>query len=691
MTTCRRFSSPLHPVFLATCLLAAALAGCSGGGGGGGAAPAAPPTIALVAPATGLTLGGSVVITGTGFSVSPPPTVTFDTSAATVTGATATALTLTAPAHAAGAVTITVTNPDGQSATRAAAFTYVTPPAPVLSALSAGVGGTAGGTTLTLTGTHFLPPVTVSFGAATASPINESATSLQVVTPAGAAGAVDVVVHNADGQSSNALPFTYVTGTPPPVVSSIAPASGPTAGGITAVITGANFSLAPPPTVTIGNAAAAVLASTETTVTLTSPAGSAGAADVVVTNGDGQSATLAAGFTFVPRPSVASVNPTSGTTAGGDQVVVSGSGFSTAVAPTVLVGATAATVTAHSATSLTVTTPPNAAGVEPVTVRNPDGQVSTEAVSFTYVAPTGGTAPTVVSVQNAANGQPRGAIAGGETVNVSGTGFAAGATVSFGAAAATNVQVVSPTLLTALTPVNQPQGTVDVTVTVAGLSGTLHQGFTFLGPAPSVVAFNVLGAPAAGGGLLLIKGSHLRADTGVTFGGTAAAFSSFNAANGTTFLFDELTVVIPPSPLGPAVDGFVDVVVTNPDGQSFTLPPKVAPTLVAWPGNFHYGNAPNPTSFSPGSGKGLDVTLSGTDFSADTTGARVGLQVLFSGPSAATLVIVSKSPTAIVVTIPQNRINACPRDANNVPIPCYCFTVNNFDFQSATRCGYVVP
>jgi hypothetical protein len=74
-----------------------------------------------------------------------------------------------------------------------------------------------------------------------------------------------------------------------------------------------------------------------------------------------------------------------------------------------------------------------------------------------------------------------GPVAGGTAVTITGTNFAAGATVSFGSAAATNVTVVSSTSITATTPAGSA-GAVTVTVTNPGSqSGSLSNGFTYSG------------------------------------------------------------------------------------------------------------------------------------------------------------------------------------------------------------------
>ena len=94
-------------------------------GGGGGGNPA--PTIILVAPILGSTLGGTALtVTGTGFAAGASLKVG-GTAAVQVNVASAGVLTALTPAHVAGATDVTVTNPDGQSATLAGGFTFVPP------------------------------------------------------------------------------------------------------------------------------------------------------------------------------------------------------------------------------------------------------------------------------------------------------------------------------------------------------------------------------------------------------------------------------------------------------------------------------------------------------------------------------------------------------------------------------------
>jgi hypothetical protein len=85
---------------------------------------------------------------------------------------------------------------------------------------------------------------------------------------------------------------------PAPFISDISPNSGPDAGGTSVTISGTNFQTGA--TVALGGQSATEVAvsSAKTSITAVTPAGTVGAADVKVTNPDGKSYTLTAGFTY---------------------------------------------------------------------------------------------------------------------------------------------------------------------------------------------------------------------------------------------------------------------------------------------------------------------------------------------------------------------------------------------------------
>jgi hypothetical protein len=80
--------------------------------------------------------------------------------------------------------------------------------------------------------------------------------------------------------------------------------------------------------------------------------------------------------------------------------------------------------------------------------------------------------------------------AGGTKVTITGTNFAAGATVTIGGVAATGIQVVSATSITATTGAGAG-ATADVIVTVAGQSGRLTGGYTYQAAVDALLTFTI--------------------------------------------------------------------------------------------------------------------------------------------------------------------------------------------------------
>lgn len=181
---------------------------------------------------------------------------------------------------------------------------------------------------------------------------------------------------------------------PTGTITSITPASGPTAGGTSITITTSGVYFAFDPVVTVGGAQAAITSSTYGSIVAVTPPGIAGPADVIVLEDTPQErvekARLAGGFTYTaptptaPAITVTGVSPASGLTTGGQAITITGTGFSGGSSPTVTLGGTAATaVTVVSDTTITATTPARAAGAVDVTVSR-DGGTGTRAGAYTY-------------------------------------------------------------------------------------------------------------------------------------------------------------------------------------------------------------------------------------------------------------------------------------------------------------------
>jgi hypothetical protein len=227
-------------------------------------------------------------------------------------------------------------------------------------------------------------------------------------------------------------------------------------------------------------------------------------------------------------------------------VTITGTHF--AAGATVTFGGMAATnVVVVNTTTITATTPPGGAGTVTVTVTNSSGLSGSLGNAFTYAA-----LPAVSSV-SPNSGLP----AGGTAVTITGTNFAAGATVTFGVAAATNVVVVSGTQITATTPAGSA-GAVTVTVTNPGAqSGSLTNGYTYAAAGPTVSSVAPNNGPAAGGTAVTITGTSFAAGSTVKFGTTAA--TNVVVVNSTTI-----------TAMTPAGAGVVTVTV-DPNGQSASL------------------------------------------------------------------------------------------------------------------------
>ena len=185
---------------------------------------------------------------------------------------------------------------------------------------------------------------------------------------------------------------------PAPSITSFTPSSGET--GATVTISGNNFSAtAAENQVKFGAIAATVSAASPTSITTSVPAGaSTGKISVTV---NGQTATSAADFTVNLAPSINSFSPTSGT--GGATITINGTNFSTTASQNIVKfnGATA-TVTAATATSLTVTLPNDATtGKITVQVGSLTATSTTDfsaIISITNFTPTSGTSTTSITV-----------------------------------------------------------------------------------------------------------------------------------------------------------------------------------------------------------------------------------------------------------------------------------------------------
>jgi hypothetical protein len=356
------------------------------------------------------------------------------------------------------ATTGLVGGPNDNSEVGAAwAFVAGPNPPPSVSSVTPSSGPSTGGTKVTIRGTGFVAGATVTIGSAASSVKVVSQTEVTALTTATALGSYEVVVSDANGTSTGGPSYTY-TPPPPPKVTTIEPASGPSTGGTKVTIKGTGFVAGA--TVTIGNAATSVKVATATKITAVTSATELGSYEVVVSDANGTS-TGGPSYTYVPPapPTVTSVEPASGSSAGGTKLIVKGTGFLAGAAVTV--GHAATAVKVASPTKITAVTTATESGSYEVVVSDANG-TSTGGPLYTYLAPL---QPKVNTVS-----PKTGPAAGGTSVTITGTDLTSGSTpaVNFGSTEASEVTVLSGKQIVAVSPPVLLAGTVDITVTTAG-------------------------------------------------------------------------------------------------------------------------------------------------------------------------------------------------------------------------------
>jgi RHS repeat-associated protein len=575
------------------------------------------PAITGLTPASGSTAGGDI-ITITGTNLAGASAVSFGSApAVSFVQVSDTQIAARAPAAAPGSVDVRVTTGAGKSAAVSAdQFKYVAP-VPTVTGVTPASGLTTGGQTVALWGTNFTGVSQVFFGGSPASSFTiVSATEITATAPAQKAGLIDITVTGAGGPSAVSSLDQYTYTAPAPVVSGLSPASGSAAGGTVVTISGAN--LAGATQVTFGSAAAISFAVVSATaITAQAPAHAVGTFDVSVTTASGTSTVSNADeFTFVtPLPVVTGLSTSTGPTAGGTTVVITGTDLTGATK--VLFGGTAAKAFhVDSPTQITATAPAQAAGTVAITVTTPGGTSATSAAaSFVYAEP-----PPVISGLSV----PIGSSGGGDTVTISGVNFTGATQVSFGTAAATSFTVDSASQITAIAPAGSV-GSVDVSVTTPAGTTTPSpaDAFNYVLIAPAVTGVSPLLGSTAGGTSITITGTDLTGATQVLFGSTPA--TSFTVDSAT-----EITAVAPAAAVGVS-----DVTVTTAGGTSLAAGQDQFSYVVGNPASI--GAAPGAAMLAKGaaasgaapatsssSGTASAVTLPADDSSGDSAAPPPG-------------------------------------------------------------------
>ncbi len=507
--------------------------------------PLPTPTLTSVSPNIGITNGYTrIAITGTNLTQGTTVKIG-DVDVIDLVFVDNKNLTALTPPNSAGTKDVIITIPDGQTATLAEGFTYAFPIK--LTSIAPDFGSAAGGTPITLIGENFAPGITVKInGVNTTSVVLIDKNKLTAITPAGTAGAKDLVVTNPDGQTTTLINgFTYVG---PPTALAISPVMGPLVGGTKITINGSNF--LPGATIKIGGVnATSVDLIDSTQISGITPAGTAGWKNVVVTNPDGQNATLINAFRYNAPPTILSYNPHSGPAAGGTVITITGNNFTPATYVKID-QANPASIEFISDTKITATTLPNASGAAvDIEVINIDGQSFLIRDGFTYEPPL-----PVLLTYNINYGP----VSGGTFLTFTRSiDFPPGTLVKIDGITAP-VVFSNGNQLQVVTPPNTP-GDKDIVLNFPDGSVSLFEkGFTYrAGPGSFTLQPN--SGLTSGNILVAIEGSHFEPDASVQIGGVNAVSVAYQNST-------RLMVVLPAHSLGPK-----DVVVTNPDGQKMTM------------------------------------------------------------------------------------------------------------------------
>jgi hypothetical protein len=394
---------------------------------------------------------------------------------------------------------------------------------PRITGLSPSGGPADGGTLVTITGSGFSGATDVRFGGKSGTGlavVNDS--RLTIISPPNPAGTVAVSIISVARVISSRDPSTMYMyeGVARPRVSGISPSSGPVAGGTVVTITGSGFNGTE--YVQFGGKYARDLKIVDDShLSVITPAFFPGFVPVAIKNaaGIGISQEPATMYLYeFPLPELTSISPSSGSTAGGTVVTVTGSGFSGAT--DVRFGGVSGTgLNVIDNSQLTIVSPPNPAGTVGLSVINHDhaGSSAGPATVFRYDVPF----PRLTSISPSS-----GSTAGGTVVTITGSGFTGTKDVQFGKKSGTALNITDDNHITIISPAHSP-GSVPISITnPAGVGGSLGPSTLFQYVFSPATATNATknATPAQG---------NSREDMAVSFPATSPALTAATATSGT--------------------------------------------------------------------------------------------------------------------------------------------------------------
>jgi len=396
------------------------------------------------------------------------------------------------------------------------------------------LGATTGGDLVTLRGQGFQEGLTVWFGhSAAPDAFVVSAEYVNVHTPPGASGVVDVLVVNPDGGKAS-LPagFTYRATLR---LDTLSPAEGLFVGGTPVTLQGEGFE--PPVEVYVGGRAAIdVQAIDEGRLTFVTPPGREGPADLVIFAG-GQRFVTDRAFRYVATPAIERLEPPAGPVQGGGLVRLHGRGL-TAEALVTFGGRRARVLSALPGRWLDVRLPEGAPG--PATVRVATALGDEEAPgAFLFRADD----PSLAAPQALGLWPDRGPAIGGDDVVILASGLDAATTLSFDG---TPAEVLDLRPAEGWLRARVPAGSIGVSTVTLLVDGLpVFAGSYAYEARPAFEAAEPASAPAGGGDSVVLRVRDLpEGDVQVAFDGLLAPVVQRLDA-------EHLQVVTPPGSPGP--------------------------------------------------------------------------------------------------------------------------------------------
>lgn len=352
---------------------------------------------------------------------------------------------------------LVVTALDGLMGRSDTAFRY-RPLVPRIDEIDPPHGWINGGKVVAVRGKDFHRNAKAKIGGVAANVVFRTQTHVDVEVPPREEPCIcDLELENPDKRRAVSMDgFEYRPVPAPPKLLDIIPPSGPTTGGTTIRISGDNFR--EDVIVRIGELTAVRRVVSAKLVDVDLPARQLPGKVAVEFVQDGVSVRVEEAFTYIsPQvPKITTVEPRTGSTAGGTRVVLEGEDFPSNAS--VRFGSEfAKTVSVRGTTRIEVVTPPvRSAGVVDIVVSSPDRGDGVAAKGFRFDA---APAPVITVVSPA-----KGTVDGNTELSIEGKNFAEGVAVLVGGFPVKRVKRISGSVLEAFTPGGEDGKLVDVVV-----------------------------------------------------------------------------------------------------------------------------------------------------------------------------------------------------------------------------------